>query len=184
MSNEDRAAEYVLGLLPAAEREAVKRAAATDPALAEEIEGWNEQLSPLLLDAPEVEPPAYLFDRIKAAIAESAKPQASANDNLAGSRTVRAFEGRWEQLCPGIERKTLWHDREKGRVTFLIRAQPGAQFPAHHHDDDEEAYVLSGDLSFDDLELNAGDYHLARPGVRHPVGRSKGGCMLLVTAAA
>ena len=73
MSNEDRAAEYVLGVLTREEREAVKRAAATDPALAEEIESWNEQLSPLLLDAPEVEPPAYLFDRIKAAIAESAK---------------------------------------------------------------------------------------------------------------
>ena len=61
---------------------------------------------------------------------------------------------------------------------------PGALFPAHAHDDDEEAYVLSGDLAFDDLVLNAGDYHLARPGVRHPVGRTRGGCMLLVTAKA
>lgn len=182
--DDDRAAEYVLGVLPAAERDAVKRAAAIDPALAEEIETWNEQLSPLLLDAPEVEPPAYLFDRIKAAIAESTKPKASANDNLAGSRTVRASEGKWEALCPGIERKVLWFDREKKRITFLIRAQPGAEFPAHQHDDDEEAYVLSGDLSFDDLVLGAGDYHLARPGVSHPVGRTKGGCMLLVTAAA
>jgi anti-sigma factor ChrR (cupin superfamily) len=97
---------------------------------------------------------------------------------------VRADEGRWEQLCPGIERKTLWHDRDKGRITFLIRAQPGAEFPAHQHDDDEEAYVLSGDLAFDDLVLGAGDYHLARPGVHHPVARSRGGCMLLMTAAA
>jgi hypothetical protein len=31
--------------------------------------------------------------------------------------------------------------------------------------------------------LNAGDYHVARAGERHPVGRTKGGCMLLVTAA-
>jgi len=180
MSNEDRAAEYVLGVLTREEREAVKRASAANPALAEEIASWNEQLSPLLLDAPEVEPPAYLFDRIKAAIAASAEPQAT----LAGSRTVRANEGRWEQLCPGIERKMLWHDRDRGRITFLIRAQPGAEFPAHQHDDDEEAYLLSGDLSFDDLVLGAGDYHLARPGVSHPVGRTKGGCMLLVTTAA
>jgi anti-sigma factor ChrR (cupin superfamily) len=183
MSNEDRAAEYVLGVLPAAERDAVKRAAAADPALAEEIEAWNEQLAPLLLDAPEVEPPADMFDRIKAAIAASAKPQA-ANSNLAGSRTVRADEGKWEALCPGIERKVLSFDRTKKRITFLIRAQPGAEFPAHHHDDDEEAYVLSGDLSFDDLVLGAGDYHLARPGVSHPIARTRGGCMLLMTAAA
>jgi anti-sigma factor ChrR (cupin superfamily) len=178
MTDEDRAADYVMGTLSAEERAEVERAAAADPALAREIDTLSAQLSPLLLDAPEVEPPAYLFDRIKEKIASAR------TDVLAGSRTVRADEGRWEPLCAGIERKTLWHDRDQGRITFLIRAQPGALFPAHHHDDDEEAYVLSGDLSFDDLVLSAGDYHLARPGVRHPVGRTKGGCMLLVTAAA
>jgi anti-sigma-K factor RskA len=86
MSNEDRAAEYVLGVLTREEREAVRRASATDPALAEEIENWNEQLSSLLLDAPEVEPPADMFDRITAAIAASARPQAEP----AGSRTRAA----------------------------------------------------------------------------------------------
>ena len=183
MSSRDRAADYVMGVLSAEERAAVERDAASDPGLAREIAALNEQLSPLLLDAPEIEPPADMFDRIKAAIAASAKPQA-ANANLAGSRTVRANEGKWEAFSPGLQRKVLWFDREKKRITFLIRAQPGAEFPAHQHDDDEEAYVLSGDLSFDDLVLNAGDYHLARPGVRHPIGRTKGGCMLLVTAAA
>jgi anti-sigma factor ChrR (cupin superfamily) len=188
MSDEDRAAEYVLGVLSAAERDAVEHAAATDPSLAEEIETWNEQLAPLLLDAPEVEPPADMFDRIKAAIAASERPKAvtsnAANSNLAGSRTVRADEGKWELLCPGVERKVLFFDRARKRITFLIRAQAGAAFPAHHHDDDEEAYVLSGDLSFDELVLGAGDYHLARPGVSHPVARTRGGCMLLMTAAA
>ena len=76
----------------------------------------------------------------------------------------------------------LSFDRERKRVTFLIRAQSGAEFPAHDHDDDEESYVLSGDPIFDELVLRAGDYHLARAGERHPVGRTKGGCMLLVTA--
>ena len=179
MTTKDRAADYVMGTLSAEERAEVERAAARDPALAHEIDTLNAQLSPLLLDAPEVEPPPHLFDRIKEKIAASAKFA-----TLAGSRTVRADEGRWEQLCAGIERKTLWHDREKGRITFLIRAQPGAEFPAHQHDGDEEAYVLSGDLAFDDLVLGAGDYHLARPGVRHPVGRTRMGCMLLLTAAA
>ncbi len=179
MSNKERAADYVMGVLTDAERAAVERDAAADPALAAEIARVNAELAPLLLDAPEVEPPAYVFDRIKERIAASAQPPGPA-----GSRTVRADEGKWEFICPGIERKLLWHDREKNRITFLIRAQPGAEFPAHHHDEDEEAYVLSGDLSFDDLKLNAGDYHLARPGVRHPVGRTKGGCMLLLTAAA
>jgi len=112
MSNEDRAAEYVLGVLPAAERDAVKRAAAADPALAGEIESWNEQLSPLLLDAPEVEPPADMFDRIKAAVAASEQPKA-ANSNLAGRRTVRVDEGRWEALCRHRAQGAVFRSREE-----------------------------------------------------------------------
>src|ERR1044072_7914683 len=180
MTTRDRAADYVMGTLSADERAEVERAAAEDPALAREIDTLSAQLSPLLLDAPEVEPPAGLFDRIKAKIAEAAKP----HDALAGSRTVRAEQGKWEPMCAGIERKVLSFDRERKRVTLLIRAQAGAEFPAHDHDEDEESYVLSGDLIFDDLVLGAGDYHLARAGQRHPVARTKGGCMLLVTAAA
>jgi anti-sigma factor ChrR (cupin superfamily) len=181
MSNKDRAADYVTGILSAAERAEVERDAARDPELAREIARLNAELSTLLLDAPEVEPPADLFDRIKAAIAASGAPKAA---DPAGSRTVRASEGKWEPFVPGIERKVLSFDRVRKRVTVLIRAQAGAEFPAHDHDDDEESYILSGDLTFDGLVLQAGDYHVARSGERHPVARTKGGCMLLVTAAA
>lgn len=182
MSDErtNRAAEYALGTLPKAERDALARAAASDPALAAEVTYWDEALAPLLLDTPELEPPPHLFDKIKAAIAERGrKPAAVAHPGL----TVRADEGRWRPMGPGLERKILFHDKEKSRITFLVRAQPGAEFPAHEHDDDEESYVLSGDLVFDDLVLHAGDYHVARRGDRHPVARSPSGCMLLVTAA-
>lgn len=181
MSNKARATDYVMGVLSDEERAAVERDAASDPDLAAEMARMARELSPLLLDAPEVEPPADMFDRIKAAIAAIPKAEAA---TLAGSRTVRAGEGKWEPLCPGIERKMLWHDRARKRITFLIRAQAGAEFPSHHHDDDEEAYLLSGDLAFDDLVLGPGDYHLARPGLKHPVARTRGGCMLLMTAAA
>ncbi|MFL5101025.1 MAG: cupin domain-containing protein [Xanthobacteraceae bacterium] len=47
----------------------------------------------------------------------------------------------------------------------MIRGQPGARLPGHEHDDDEEMYVLAGDLSIGTLTLHAGDYHLARRGV-------------------
>jgi len=183
MSNKDRAADYVMGVLTDEERAAVERDAAADPALAAEIARVNEDLAPLLLDAPEVEPPPHIFERIKQKIAAGAAA-GLVRTGPEGSRTVRAHEGTWEPVCPGIARKLLWHDRARKRITVLIRAEPGAQFPAHLHDEDEESYLLSGDLAFDDLKLNVGDYHLARAGVRHPVGRTVGGCMLLVTAAA
>ena len=179
----NRAAEYALGTLPPSEREALARAAASDPALAAEITYWDEALAPLLLDAPEVEPPAHLFDKIKTAIAaRGRKPQADVASDA--SITVRADEGHWRPMGPGLERKVLFHDKQKARITFLVRAQPGAEFPAHEHDDDEESYILSGELVFDDLVLGPGDFHVGRRGGRHPVARSPKGCMLLITAAA
>jgi anti-sigma factor ChrR (cupin superfamily) len=173
---QDRAAEYVLGLLSPQERDAVERDAAADPALASEIAFWNARLEPLL-DVAEVRPPPGLFDRVKAAIAERAH-------ELPGTTTIRADEGAWETLVPGVERKILWADRPNGRVTFLIRGRPGASFPAHPHHDDEECYVLEGDITFGPLTLRAGDYHVAPRGTPHPKATTAGGCLLLMTAAA
>jgi hypothetical protein len=44
--------------------------------------------------------------------------------------------------------------------------------------------VLSGDLTMGALTLRAGDFHVARRGVRHPTATTAEGCMLLVSAAA
>jgi quercetin dioxygenase-like cupin family protein len=176
MNNDNtvRAGEYVLGVLDAEERAAVERDAATDRELADEIAFWQARLTPLL-DTVEVEPPADLFGRIEAAIAAEAP-------DLPGTVTVRAGEGGWQTIARGIERKILY--RTEGRVTYLIRGQPGARLPGHEHDDDEEIYVLSGDLTMGTLTLRAGDFHLARRGVKHPTATTAEGCMLLVSAAA
>jgi anti-sigma factor ChrR (cupin superfamily) len=165
----ERAAEYVLGVLSAEERAAVAREAERDPALADALAAWSTELAPLI-EAREVDPPADMFDRIKARIASRKGPQ-----------TIRADEGKWEIVVPGVERKILRIDRERNRATFLVRAAPGAKFPAHVHEDDEEAYVISGDLTFERLTLHAGDFHVARRGMPHPAAVSVGGCMLLVT---
>lgn len=175
-ANDYRAAEYVLGLLRPEERAAVERDAATDRTLAEEIAFWNERLTPLL-DAGEVRPPPHLFDRVQAEI------DARAHD-LPGTMTIRTNEGRWEPLAPGFERKMLSTEGPNGRVTFLVRGEPGAAFPAHEHDDDEECFVIEGDITFDTLTLRAGDYHRAQRGHPHPGATTARGCLLLITAAA
>src|SRR5262245_61152060 len=117
MINRDRATDYVTGVLSAAERADVERDAASDPELAREIARVSAELSVLLHEAPEVEPPADMFDRIKAAIAAGDAPKAAATG---ASRTVRAAEGKWEPFVPGIERKVLSFDRVRKRVTLLI----------------------------------------------------------------
>ncbi|MFL5049690.1 MAG: cupin domain-containing protein, partial [Xanthobacteraceae bacterium] len=135
---------------------------------------WHARFMPLL-DTVEVEPPPDLFGRIKSAIAAEAA-------DLPGTITVRAGEGGWHTVARGVERKVLYRTEE--RVTYLIRGQPGARLPGHQHDDDEEIYVLQGDLTMGTLTLRAGDFHLARRGVQHPTATTAEGCLILVSAAA
>jgi ChrR-like protein with cupin domain len=201
--NTVRAGEYVLGVLGPEERVALEREAAADPALAAEIMFWNERLAPLT-EGMEIEPPADLFVRIQRAIsahevrstahdvrvahdasqeAPATAPDMPGADDVAGTVTVRADAGRWERLARGLERKIL-HTSTDGGVTYLVRGQPGARLPGHDHDDDEQIYVIGGDLTIGTLTLRAGDYHLARRGFHHPDAWSQNGCLLLVTSLA
>jgi hypothetical protein len=173
---EERAAEHVLGLTSAAARDAMYRAADADPAVADALADWNVRLTPLLGEEA-VAPPAGLFDRILAGIGQRSQ-------QLPGTFTVRALEGRWQTIAEGVERKMLWAKGPNDRKTFLLRMRAGAHYVAHHHEDDEECLVLSGDLTFDTLTLREGDYHLARGGASHPSATTVGGCMVLITAAA
>jgi anti-sigma factor ChrR (cupin superfamily) len=172
----DRAAEYPLGLLPAAERAKLARAAESDSLLAGEIARWDAALASVQTDT-EVAPPAGMFERIQQAIAARSR-------HLPGTLTLRADEGLWESIGEGVERKLLWSHRPNNRETFLVRMAPGAYYSGHEHADDEECYVISGDITFDTLTLHGGDYHLARRGAPHPSATSAGGCLLLITAAA
>jgi quercetin dioxygenase-like cupin family protein len=172
----DRAAEFALGLLPASEGARLARAAESDALLAGEIAWWDTALAPLQADV-EVSPPAEMFERIQRTIASRSR-------HLPGTVTVRADDGQWETICEGVERKLLWAKGPHNRETFLVRMAPGARYGGHEHAEDEECYVISGDITFDTLTLHDGDYHLARRGALHPSATSAGGCLLLITAAA
>jgi anti-sigma-K factor RskA len=65
---EDLAAEYVLGTLEAHEAAEVRRALASDPALAEAVARWEARLAPLSALAPPEAPPPGLWSRIEAAL--------------------------------------------------------------------------------------------------------------------
>lgn len=60
-----RAAEYVLGVLGAAERREIQRRLATDSALRTEVERWEDRLAPLMQEVSAVEPPPHIWRGIE-----------------------------------------------------------------------------------------------------------------------
>ncbi|HEX5930765.1 MAG TPA: anti-sigma factor [Methyloceanibacter sp.] len=60
------AAEYVLGVLNAAQRRAAERRIDRDPAFAREVAFWEERLGGLAQAVPEIAPPQRLWSRIEA----------------------------------------------------------------------------------------------------------------------
>ena len=68
---------------------------------------------------------------------------------------------------PGIRMKVLSVNRRNGYATLLLDVQPGTRFPAHHHDGDEECYVISGSIFTLGRRLGQGDFVHADADTEH-----------------
>jgi quercetin dioxygenase-like cupin family protein len=68
---------------------------------------------------------------------------------------------------PGIRMKVLGMNRRAGYATLLLDVAPGTRFPEHHHDGDEECYVLSGSVNTLGRRLGPGDFLHANAGTHH-----------------
>src|SRR5262249_58453557 len=68
------AAEYVLGVLGAAERREVERRLAQEPALASEVAFWDERFTGLTDMVAPVAPPEATWSRIETAIGAARRP--------------------------------------------------------------------------------------------------------------
>jgi anti-sigma-K factor RskA len=73
------AAEYVLGVLGAAERSDFERRLAGEPALRTEVEYWEARLGVLAAEVKPVEPPPQTWSNIEAALNADQAPTTSAN---------------------------------------------------------------------------------------------------------
>jgi hypothetical protein len=96
-------------------------------------------------------------------------------------RTVRAREGDWEAIAPGVERKTLW--ATPTTRSCMVRMAPGSSVGSHLHPMDEECVVLEGSLCIGDLELKAGDFHVGRGGSTHELTTSATGALVYLRGA-
>jgi anti-sigma factor RsiW len=168
-----RAAEYVLGTLDAAARDDMRRALAADAALRAAVEAWERWLAPLAADAPPVPPSAELWARIAARL-DAGVPR---------TVSVAAQEQPWAPLVPGVDKKLLHRDAAAGHEIFLLRVAAGARIPAHLHAQEEECFVVAGDLVIGGRTLCGGDLHVAPAGVPHPDIVSPSGAVLYVRGA-
>lgn len=88
------AAEYVLGVLDATQRDEASRRLDTDPAFARSVDGWEVSLAPLAAAYPSMEPPAHVKTgidrRLAASVAGTAAPSGSWWSNLALWRGLAA----------------------------------------------------------------------------------------------
>ncbi len=93
------------------------------------------------------------------------------------------IEPEWAEVAPGISVKLLATDRERDRVSMLVRLAPGTDYPPHTHAGVEELHLLQGELWIDERKLHAGDYNRAEPGTADKRVWSETGCTcVLVTS--
>jgi len=89
----------------------------------------------------------------------------------------------WEEPAPGISCQLLATDAEKGRVSMLVRLEPGVDYPPHRHAGVEELYLLDGELRIDDKTVYPGDYIRAEAEtVDHRVWSETGCTCVLITS--
>ena len=96
--------------------------------------------------------------------------------------TIKANEGEWICLLPGVEKKVLSEDSEGQIQSFLLRMAPGSTLPAHEHFENEECLMLEGEVMVGDIHLSAGDYHFARKGSLHGTVTTDSGAMAFLRA--
>ncbi len=146
----------------------------------QERSSFDQVAADLSLAAAPITPPSPLRERLLNRL--QTMPQASMP--AANPLTfVRAAEGQWQDMAPGVHVKLLFFDPASRRATALVRMAPGSSYAPHRHAEAEELYVLEGGCFCGGQELLAGDYHRAEAGSEHHDTSSDDGCLLLVISS-
>lgn len=100
-----------------------------------------------------------------------------------GLTFVKASEGTWREIAPGVMAKLLAFDPVSRRTTTLLRFLSGTSYAPHRHAAVEELYVLEGGCSIAGREMAVGDYHRAEAGTMHHDTSTEDGCLLLAISS-
>ena len=139
------AAEYVLGTLDASERTAVAARRQREGDLDAAIGAWERRLSPLAEAVPPLEPPAGLFARIEARLADAG----GAGQVIELQQRVR----RWRNLAAAASAVAACLLVVIG-VREMVRPQvPSSYVAVFQKDDVSPAFLLSVDLATRTLSI-------------------------------
>jgi anti-sigma factor ChrR (cupin superfamily) len=180
----ERAALHALGALtPDEARELEEHLAAGCAACAEERQAFERVVAKLCLAAWPQEPPAAVRGRLLAQVSTAAPPEAALASPPPAARsflTVRADQGEWHEMGPGVYIKQLFADRERRTITSLFKLLPGAHLPRHRHLGVEECVMLAGDFHANGEVLGPGDYRCALPDSVDETLYTEGGALFLL----
>ena len=166
---------FAVGGLPASEEAEFREHRKRCDICAEEVRTLREAASWMPFAFEGTDAPPHLRDTLLARIRQMEPPPSF--------QIVRAGEGDWRTLVPGVSAKRLYEESAAGSVALLVRMEPGAKYPPHSHAGVEHCYVLQGDLHFGDLVLHAGDYQAARASTDHRESHTVDGCIVLIVAS-
>ncbi len=84
----------------------------------------------------------------------------------------------WQPFHTGIDCYPIYETAGSGPAAMLLRYEPGAHAPAHHHQGFEHILVLSGSQTDERGTHKAGTLMVQTPGTDHHV-HSVDGCVVL-----
>ncbi|MCA1958561.1 MAG: cupin domain-containing protein [Nitrospira sp.] len=111
------------------------------------------------------------------------KDKIAGRQPIKGLTFIKASEGTWREIAPGVTAKLLSFDPASRRITTLLRFAPGTRYAPHRHTAVEELYVLEGGCRIAGRPMAVGDYHRAEAGTVHQDTSTDDGCLLLAISS-
>jgi quercetin dioxygenase-like cupin family protein len=98
----------------------------------------------------------------------------------ARTETIRSGSIMWRKVSSGVEAKVL--KRGDRVIIVLWRLEPGGVVPGHPHteDEDEECFVVEGEMLLGTHCVRAGEFHIAKRGAIHEDLTTRTGCIVMV----
>lgn len=122
MTDQDRwlAAEYALGVLSAGDMARAEKKMEQDRAFRDAVDGWNNQLSPLLDEVEDVKPPRMVWNNIESKIAPAVATEGARSGSSEGFwKLMTAFTSTAAIACFGLLMVTTGGDFSGQKVKTL-----------------------------------------------------------------